>query len=194
MTQLLPTGLGAGRNLLVLLFDAEDSAVESLRDAIADEPVAPERIHVVVPAHVGPLAWLASADDAARRSAEVSLLATEWSLAEDAAVEGDAGEVDPVQAVEDALRGFPADEIVVVGAADDELASALAQFGLPVVFLATKPGIHRSAVVRAARRLAGGHDPSTPFVLFFGVNAAFFLVAVLLSLLVLLILWIVGAF
>jgi hypothetical protein len=32
-------------------------------------------------------------------------------------VEGEAGDVDPVQPVEDALRTFPADEILTVGSA-----------------------------------------------------------------------------
>ena len=51
-----------------------------------------------------------------------------------AAVGGQSGSPDPVQAVEDALESFPADEVVVVGrgSLDEELLTGLRRFGVPV--------------------------------------------------------------
>lgn len=181
-----------GLNLLVLLM--EDGEAGALREAIAAraDPVA--RVHVVAPALVGPLAWLATAEDEAHHRAEVRALEAEWTLADQAEVDGEAGDVDPIQAVEDALRDFTADEILIAGVdADDELAAALGGFGIPVGRLEQGPYPRRSGVYRALRGLAGGHREATPFILFLGVNAAFLLVAVLLSLLVVLVLWLVGA-
>ena len=47
---------------------------------------------------------------------------------------------------------------------------------------------------RALRSLAGGRSWTTPFILFVGVNAAFMAFALLLSLVVVLVLWLVGVF
>jgi hypothetical protein len=176
--------------LLVLLL--ADDEVEPVRVAIEARPERPERIHVVAPALVGPLAWLATADDDAQRKAEARVLEVEWTLADEAPVEGEAGDVDPVQAVEDALRGFPADEILVAGPIDADTEEALRRFGLPVSRLEREPPRRRSRAVRAIRRLAGGHDDATPFVLFFGVNAVLFLVGIVLSALVVVLLWLIG--
>ncbi len=54
---------------------------------------------------------------------------------DEAEVEGEAGEADAVVAVEDGLRGFSADEILVVGGAaeDGGLEVSLHHFGLPVM-------------------------------------------------------------
>jgi len=153
----------------------------------------PGRIHVVAPALVGPLDWLATAEDRARLEAEVRLLEAEWTLADEGEVDGSAGEADPVQAVEDALRGFPADEILIAGAAvDPDLEQALRRFGLPVESLEPAGRPRRSAVYRAFRSLAGGRGNATPFILFAGVNGALLLLGVLLSLLVLAVLWLLG--
>ncbi len=180
-----------GVKLLVLLL--ADGFAVPLRDAIAgrSEPVA--RVHLVAPALVGPLDWLATADDAAHRRAEVRVLEAEWTLAGEVDVDGDAGDVDPIQAVEDALREFAADEILIAGAADRDLVVALQALGLPVSLLEETPYRRRSAPYRALRGLAGGHDDATPFILFFGVNAALLLAGILLSLVVLLVLWLLGS-
>ena len=75
------------------------------------------------------LQWLANDEDAAREKAE--------RVASDAAeslpgrvVDARAGDSDPVTAVEDALRTFAADEIVVV-TRPDEQASWLETVGTP---------------------------------------------------------------
>jgi hypothetical protein len=176
---------------LVLLLG--DGSAELLREAIAASPEPPARVHVVAPALVRPLDWLATAEDDAQREAEVRALEAEWALAGEAEVDGRAGDVDPVQAVEDALRAFPADAILLAGGpVDADLEATLRGFGLPVRRLDQSPPRRRSALVRGLRELAGGHASSTPFVLFLGVNAAFFLAAVLLSAAVVLFLWLAG--
>lgn len=180
-----------GRNLLLLLMG--DEPPPRLRDAISRRAAPPARVHVVAPALVGPLDWLAGAEDDAHRQAEVRVLDAEWTLADQVEVEGEAGDVDPVQAVEDALRAFPADEILLAGeAADPDLEAALGRFGVPITRLEPAPFARRSPAYRAVRELAGGHRNATPFVLFVGVNSAFLLLGLLLSLFVLLILWLTG--
>lgn len=164
-----------------------------LRQQVAEEAPSASRVHVVAPILVGPIDWLATAEDDAHREAEVRALEAEWTLADAAEVEGEAGEADPVQAVEDALRLFPADEILVCGErVDPDLHAELARFGLRVRELAPA-GPRRSGGYRFLRSLAGGRRPATPFVLFVGVNGALLLLAVLLSLVVLSILWLTGA-
>lgn len=180
-----------GANLLVVLLG--DAAPGRLRDAIAARPVPPARIHVVAPAIVGPLDWLATAEDTAHQQAEVRAFEAEWTLADHAEVRGEAGDVDPVQAVEDALRDFPADEILIAGeAADGDLEQALRRFGLPTGRLESTRRADRSRLYRAMRELASGRGDATPFVLFVGVNTALFLVGAVLSAIVLLILWLSG--
>lgn len=179
-----------GANMLLLLVG--DVRPEELLAAFEASGEPPRRVHVVAPALVAPLDWLATADDRARRQAEVRAFEAEWTLAETAEVEGEAGEADPVQAVEDALREFPADEIALAGdRADAALDAALARFGLPVRRLEPPPA-SGSRLVRGLRELAAGRDAATPFVLFVGVNGALFAFGLLLSGLVLLILWLLG--
>jgi hypothetical protein len=178
-------------NLLVLLVG--DAPPSRLRAAVEGLAELPARIHVVAPALSRPLDWLATAEDEAHRQAEVRALEIEWTLADAVDVEGGAGEADPVQAVEDALRDFRADEILVAGdAVDPDLLPALAQFGLPVTRLPRPLPRRRSAAYRGLRTLAAGHHEATPFVLFVGVNAALLVLGLSLSAIVLLILWIAG--
>jgi hypothetical protein len=175
----------------VLLLLVGDDVPLRLRDAVASHVDAPARIHVVAPAQVRPLDWLATADDAAQREAEVRALEAEWTLADEGEVEGGAGDVDPVQAVEDALRSFCADEIVVAGAAADSgLEARLRRFGLPVVRLAAAPAARRGPLARAFHAFAAGRSEAVPFAAFLGVNVALAVLGVLLSLLVALIVWV----
>ena len=177
---------GDVHSLLVLLL--ADDAEQPLRAAIEARIEPPERVLVVAPALVGDLDWLFSAEDEAQRQAEVRALSSEWSLADSTQVAASPGDVDPVQAVADALHEFAADEILVVGPVDRELDSALSRFGLPVGHIATGEGRGQSFL----RRLAGGRDDATPFVVFVGANLALLLASALLSLVVLLILWLIG--
>jgi hypothetical protein len=179
----------AERNLLVVLL--EDPFTLRLREAIERRGGGKPNVHIVAPARLGPLEWLATDDDDARAEASVRALAGEWSLAGESEVEGEAGEADPVLAVEDALHHFPADEILLAGGASEDggVEVALRRFGLPVTRLRESlPVRKRSALREAIRGLARGHSRATPFVLFTGVNLALLMFATLITLVVLLIL------
>jgi len=76
-------------------------------------------IHVVAPAsNISRLNWLTNAEDDAREDAQI--------LADDTAetvptenVEALVGDSDPLQAIEDALRTFPADEVIIITLPDE---------------------------------------------------------------------------
>jgi hypothetical protein len=128
--------------LVVTTADAPDATVESVVRAHAGEDA---EVHVVAPASkVSFLQLLAGAiDDARAEAAERAEAAAE-------AAPGDAhphvGDPDPLQAIEDALRMYPADEIVVLTAPEDEaswLESGLGErtrerFALPVTHLVAR--------------------------------------------------------
>src|SRR5476651_1366364 len=95
---------------------------------------------VVAPASdISRLDWLTNAEDDARHEAASLAIRTAIDTPTDA-VEARVGDSDPLKAIEDALRTFPADEILVVGRPDDEAgwlesgsgAAAQARFHLPV--------------------------------------------------------------
>jgi len=179
-------------NLLVLLMGDDPGA--RVHEGIAGRQGPPARIRVVAPALVGPLDWLATADDASHDQAEKRALAMMQTLTGTAAVEGGAGDADPIQAVEDALRVFPADMIVIAGdAADPDLEAGLERFDLPVSRLQPPPRGPHARAFRALRSLAGGRNSAAPFVLFAGVNLFFLLTGLFLSAFVLLVLWVAGA-
>jgi hypothetical protein len=126
------------RRILVVTTDASDTDAvrEQVEQAAGDE--APE-VRVVVPAaKLSPLQWLASDEDAARARAAEDAQAAADALP--GAAEGEVGDADPVQAIEDALRTFPADELVIATRAGDEAdwlergsgEEALRRFDLPV--------------------------------------------------------------
>jgi hypothetical protein len=179
----------AQRNLLVLLLDGD---AQPLRRAIAQREDGSPNVHVVAPTRVGALEWLATDEDDARVKAEARALEAEWLLADRADVEAEAGDVDPVLAVEDALRSFPADEILLVGEASEDgaLERSLRRFGLPVTWLGVAPTAGSRNLLRdAARGLAAGRSKATPFVVFAGVNLFLLLLAVVISLVALLVVW-----
>jgi hypothetical protein len=179
-----------GRNLLVVLF--EDASPAELRKAIAERGDGPPHVRVVAPARAGLLEWLATDEDRARAEAEVRALESEWLLADEAEIEGDAGDVDPVLAVEDALRNFDADEILLVGGAAENggLEASLRRFGIPVTRLDQPVSVRsRSRVREFARGIRSGRSKATPFVLFASVNLTLLVLAALIALLVFAILW-----
>jgi nucleotide-binding universal stress UspA family protein len=111
------------------------------RSELGEHVPADAEVRVVAPASdVSPLQWLASDEDEAR--AEAAEVAEETG----AAVGGEAevGDPDPVQAIEDALREFPADEVVVVTREGEEagwleegaVAEARERFRVPLTHLA----------------------------------------------------------
>jgi hypothetical protein len=99
-------------------------------------------VRVVAPAaRLSPLQWLASDEDEARSDAAEVAEASARAVEPEADVtEVEVGDTDPVQAIEDALREFPADELLVVTRPGDDAnwleqgtaSEALERFELPV--------------------------------------------------------------
>lgn len=121
--------MGSRNVLLVALEPVPD---EEIRRAIETRAEAAEvSVLVVAPAlGVGLLQSLTGAVDEAR--AEAGELADRVGRAVDADVRTEVGDRDPLVAVEDALREFAADEIVLAGGADAETEAQLRRFGLPI--------------------------------------------------------------
>ncbi|HEY8646581.1 MAG TPA: hypothetical protein VIL77_11940 [Gaiellaceae bacterium] len=98
---------------------------------------------VVAPASgISRLDWLTNAEDDARTdAAERADDLAKVAPTDD--VESRVGDSDPLQAIEDALRTFPADELIVVTLPDEDAAwlekgsaeTALERFSLPVTHL-----------------------------------------------------------
>jgi len=116
-----------------------------LREAVRGHAGDGAEIRVVAPASdVSPLQWLASDEDEAReKAAKVASGAAESVEPEAARTETEVGDTDPVQAIEDALRTFPADEVLVVTRPEDDASwleqdsaqEARERFGVPVTRL-----------------------------------------------------------
>jgi hypothetical protein len=127
----------AGKNVLVVTTAVADES--ELRDEFAGA----ERVRVVAPAaKISKLDWLTGAEDDARAEADrAAQTAAEAALGQ-ASVEVDptSQNTDAAQDVEDALRTFDADEIVVVTRTgddktwleDDALQKAVNESGVPV--------------------------------------------------------------
>jgi hypothetical protein len=98
----------------VLVVSASTPPSDELRSALGEDV---GDVHVVAPAvRQSRLQWLTNAEDgvregAGRTAAEVATVTVEGGAEH---VEAEAGDSDPLLAVEDALRTFDADEIVVV--------------------------------------------------------------------------------
>ena len=182
-----------GRNLLLLLLD--EVSRDELEAAVAEDGYP--SVYVVAPAHVGPLEWLATDERRAQGEAGAKVLEAEWLLAGSAEVEGEAGNPDPVQAVEDALRRFPAEEIIVVGRGplDEELVAGLRGLGVPVGWrgLSVRPSSVRTRARSTMRSLGSGRSGSTPWVAFIGANLGLLLIGVVIALVATLIVWLAGA-
>lgn len=150
-----------------------------------------ETLVVVPAAKLSRLQWLANDEGDARADADRAAAATDRATGDrTAAVTGD---VDPVQAVEDALRTFAADEIVVVTQPDADAewleggatAEALRRFDLPVTHLVASEdeGVPLAASTQAVRPYAEDHEVArgaadhTPASLLGRVGAVVFVAA-----------------
>ena len=131
------------RILVVTTAPVEGDALrERVREHAAGEDA--ELRVVATASDLSPLAWLATDEDKARREAGQRAADVGEAVAPEAdEVETEVGDTDPVQAIEDALRTFPADELLLVTRRDDDAgwleegaaAEALARFSLPVTHL-----------------------------------------------------------
>jgi nucleotide-binding universal stress UspA family protein len=101
--------------LRILVVANETVGGETLRTMILDKSYGVrEEVFVVTPALNSPLKHWVSDEDDARAAAQERLDASLAKLAE-AGVQasGEVGDADPLQAIEDALRTFGADEIII---------------------------------------------------------------------------------
>ena len=134
----------------LLLVTTEAVADDVLRDAVrrhVGDEVA--RVRVVAPvSKVSPLEWLTNDEDDKRAEAQEVAERAAGAVSELGPAEAEIGDTDPVQAVEDALREFPADEILMVVGREDErswlergsVSEAMGRFGVPVTPLVVSGG------------------------------------------------------
>jgi hypothetical protein len=113
-----------GRHYVLLVVAGpieEPGAVRQITTAAGLEPGGDGEVLVLAPARIGFLDRWASDVEGARERAQRNLVATVAALAKDG-IEAEArvGDEDFVQAIEDQLQTFPADEVVLVSAGPDE--------------------------------------------------------------------------
>ena len=133
-----------GRKLLVVATVpvADDVLRARVREHTGGEET---EVRVVAPAaRLSPLQWLASDEDEARADAAAVAEQSARAVGPEADLtEAEVGDTDPVQAIEDALREFPADELLVVTRPGEEAnwleegtaSEAFERFDLPVTHL-----------------------------------------------------------
>jgi hypothetical protein len=109
-------------------------------DAVAPEGTANTEVLVVAPALNSWLRrWMSDEDAARRHAGERLTVCIEELRRRGVPAAGRIGDADPLLAIGDALRTFPADEIVIAGEpdrsrrlTDDLVARARRSFGIPV--------------------------------------------------------------
>ena len=121
----------AGHRVLVVA-TAEPTARAA--EQIAQLVGSPEDVRLVVPGPSHRLDRWLSAEDQARREAEGLLARSAGTLvAAGLPVSGSVGDPDPAQALEDELRDFAADEVVLLTAnGKDPLAKVESRLGIPL--------------------------------------------------------------
>ena len=131
------------RLLVVITAEVADGTLRGLVRGVGGDDA---EMLVVAPASgISRLDWLTNAEDDARAEAD--------SIADNAAaatpttnVEAQVGDSDPLRAIADALRTFPADEIIIVTRPDDQAGwleegsgeTAQARIPLPVTHVTVK--------------------------------------------------------
>ena len=118
------------------------SAIAAAASALVGDASADVEILVVAPAASGRLAqWLSDLGPARLEAQELLAVSLAGLAAGGLDARGRVGDPDPVVAVEDTLRTFPADELLFVGEVDDERVAAAAadvrgRLAIPVRHLA----------------------------------------------------------
>jgi hypothetical protein len=125
-----------GRNVLVVLSDAVDA--DDLPQTLAAELEPDANVRVVGSPSLSPLEWLTNDEDDARREAvDQSEIAAQAAGGKAAEAPGDHVSL---QAAEDALRTFPADEVIVVAPAGANVDTTALDIGdIPVWQLTVDP-------------------------------------------------------
>jgi hypothetical protein len=140
--------MAARRILVVATVPVEGDALRRLVHEHAGD-TQPELKVVAPAADISRLRWLVSDEDGARREAADVAEEAAAAVSGEARVEAaEVGDTDPVQAIEDALREWPADEVLVVTHPDDEASwlekhaegAAQERFGVPVTHLTYDSG------------------------------------------------------
>jgi hypothetical protein len=134
--------VSAKRLLVVATVPVEEAL---LRNRVEEHAGPGADVRIVAPAaNLSPLQWLATDEDAARAEAAEIAHSAEHAVEGPAGrVEAEVGDPDPVQAIEDALRQFPAEEVIVVTRPGEEASwlekdsaeEASERFGVPVTHL-----------------------------------------------------------
>ena len=141
-------GPGDGTCRILVVSDGSATS-EAFHDAVVSRAARrPLEVLVIAPALGSRLShW--TGDDQARHRAEGSLERTVGALvAAGVDARGEVGSDDPIQAVDDALRGFPADEIVLATHPEQEanwkergvVAIARSRYELPVTHVTVDAG------------------------------------------------------
>ncbi len=174
------------RNLLVVAGTGVDTGLlrEHVKRHVGEQTV---RVRIVTAASgVSRLDWLTNDEDDVRAEAQSMADEVAAAVGPGTVSEGEVGDSDPVQAVEDALRTFPADELILVtqpGTPGDWLEQGAGEesfrrFGLPVVNLVLEGSSGRATESRPAaeavdegtpREVARGRTARTPLFLLGGV-------------------------
>jgi hypothetical protein len=112
---IVPGRRGDGRTRRILVLANETVGGDALRRALGEKTAGVEdEVLVVAPALNSPLRYWASDEDPARVEAERRLERSLARLREEGVnARGEVGASEPLQALEDALRTFGADEIVI---------------------------------------------------------------------------------
>lgn len=130
----------------VLVIATSAIPAEEIGSQVATRFGAGSELRVVAPASgLSRIDWLTNAEDDARADAEQRAEELAAALPRDDVAAG-VGDTDPLQAIEDALVGFPADEIVVITRPEDETTwlesgtarEARERFELPVTHLVAR--------------------------------------------------------
>ncbi len=132
------------RLLVVAVSPVDEAALrEEVREHAGGEAA---EVHIVAPApHTSRLQRLTGAVDEAHAEAEDVAREAAEALKGTASVETEVGDPTPLQAIEDALRTFPADELIIVTRPgpeadwleEDRTREALERLGLPITHLAS---------------------------------------------------------
>jgi hypothetical protein len=131
----------------VLVVPLASVPVEAAEAQVRESVPEDAELLVIAPVSaLSPIQWLTNDEDAARNDAQEKAERVAAAAPQQAAT--DVGDSDPVQAIEDALRTFRADEIVVVAPPEDDTSwletetaeSAQERFGAPVRRLTAAAG------------------------------------------------------
>jgi hypothetical protein len=130
-----------GRNLLVITTVPADEArlAEELKQLAGEDGT----IHIIAPAaQISRLDWLTNAEDDARAEASEASGRTAAAMGDQVTVQVDttSQDTDAAQSIDDALRSFPADEVIAVTSAgeestwleDETVKAAFERSGVPV--------------------------------------------------------------